>query len=108
MLKINISKEFSDAPGGRTIKEGDFSGEAFRDTILLPKYNDAEKANDKLEINFDGCYGFATSFLEEAFGGLVRIYNKKNVFDRLVLVSNEDETIPGLIEKYIRSAEANK
>lgn len=105
MIKINISKEFSDAPGGRTIEEGEFSGEEFRDKILLPKFNNAEEKNEKLEINFDGCYGFATSFLEEAFGGMVRKYKKRNMLSRLVIISTEDETISGLIEKYIKAAE---
>ena len=86
MIQINIARDFSDAPGGRYINEGKYSGEQFREEILLPQYELAEKKNEKLEINFDGCWGFGTSFLEEAFGGLVRIYKKKNILNRIVIV----------------------
>ncbi len=108
MMTIQICKDFSDTPGGRYIREGEYSGEKFREEILLPKYNEAEKVGEKLSIDFDGCYGFGTSFLEEAFGGLVRNHGKEKVLDRLLIVSKEDETIPGLIEKYVKEAEAKK
>lgn len=105
MIKIKICEDFSDAPGGRYKKEGKNSGEQFREEILFPKYEQAEKENKKLEINFDGCFGFGTSFLEEAFGGLVRKYKKKGVLKRIIIISKEDETIPNNIQKYVRAAE---
>ena len=105
MIRIKISVDFSDIPGGRTRDEGEYSGEEFRDTILIKKYEEAEANNEMLEIDFDGCYGFGTSFLEEAFGGLVRIYHKQGVKDRIRIISTEDETIPGNIDKYIADAE---
>lgn len=105
MIKINICNDFSDAPGGRYIAEGNYSGEEFRDNILIPKFYEAEKMNEKLEVNFDGCYGFGTSFLEEAFGGLVRKTKKHNVLDLLALVATEDDTLIDLVNKYIKEAE---
>ncbi len=105
MIKIIISEDFTDTPGGREIQEGDFSGEQFREEILLQKYEEAEDKNEKLCIDFDHCFGFGTSFLEEAFGGLVREHKKKGVWERLVIVSTEDKTIPINIKKYIDSAE---
>ncbi|MCI8749408.1 MAG: STAS-like domain-containing protein [Lachnospiraceae bacterium] len=108
MLTIQICKDFSDTPGGRYICEGEYSGEKFREELLLPKYNEAEDKGEKLRVEFDGCYGFGTSFLEEAFGGLVRVYKKEKVLDRLVIISKEDETIPGLIEKYVKEAESKR
>lgn len=77
MIKINIANDFSNTPGGRYISESEYSGEQFRDTILLPKYESAEIKYEKLEINFDGCGGFGTSVLEEVFGGMVRKLKKK-------------------------------
>lgn len=106
MASIVICKEFSDAPGGRYIKEGNYSGEAFREELLLPRFEEAEKKHEKLKIDFDGCFGFGTSFLEEAFGGLVRKYKKRNVLDVIEIVSQEDETVPELICKYVKDAEA--
>lgn len=106
-MKLEISKDFSNTPGGRYIDEGEFSGEAFRESILLPKYNKIENTSEKLEIDFDNCFGFATSFLEEAFGGLVRIHHKRNVLKKIVIISNDDETIAELITKYVTAAERN-
>ena len=87
MISINIRDDYTDTPGGRYKTEGEFSGEDFRDTILITKYKEAVETKQKLFIDFDGCFGFGTSFLEEAFGGLVREYDQKNVWKRLVISS---------------------
>ena len=71
-LHINIAKEFSPVPIGRYRADGDKSGEAFREDILYPKIFIAIKKQESLKIDFTGMYGLASSFLEEAFGGLVR------------------------------------
>ena len=63
MVKIKLSTDFSATPGGRLITEGDFSGELFRDNLLLEKYEEAERNNTLLEVDFDDCYGVGTSFL---------------------------------------------
>ena len=106
MIKIKISTDFSDTPGGRLIEEGDFSGELFRDKILIQKYEEAERTNTFLEIDFDDCYGVGTSFLEEAFGGLVRKYHKHGILQRIKIVAIEDETITDNITKFVEKAEA--
>ena len=107
MIKIKLSTDFSPTPGGRLIAEGDFSGELFRDELLFKRYEEAEINNTTLEVDFDDCYGVGTSFLEEAFGGLVRKYHKHGIFKRLKIVALEDETIPGNIKKYVEEAEAD-
>lgn len=105
MRTITIEKDFSNTPGGRYIKEGPNSGEEFRKNILLPIYKEAIKNDEKLEINFDGCYGYATSFLEEAFGGLVRELKQKGILENIVIISMDDASIPELIEGYVKEAE---
>ena len=45
---LNICKEFSETPGARYKNEGDFSGEEFRETLLLPRFLDAQEKKDKL------------------------------------------------------------
>lgn len=105
MIKIKICNDFSDTPGGRFRNEGKYSGEEFREKILFPKYEDAEKKGEKLTIDFDGCFGFGTSFIEEAFGGLVREHNKRGILNNIIIISQEDETIPDNIKKYIEEAE---
>jgi hypothetical protein len=68
MVRINIALDFSKFPGGRYRRLGKFSGEEFREDRLLP----ALRAGEKVEVVLDGTAGYGSSFLEEAFGGLVR------------------------------------
>ena len=104
-MRIKISDDYSKTPGGRYKDEGPYSGEEFRENLLLDAYEKCEHNNEKLEIDFDDCFGFATSFLEEAFGGLVRNHNKKDVLKVIEIISNDDVTIPSLIKKYVQEAE---
>lgn len=105
MHKIKISTDFSSTPGARHKEEGPYPGDEFRDTILIPRYKDAVEKNEKLVIDFDGCYGYATSFLEESFGGMVRKMRKKGVLDSMEFVSTEDASLINLIKEYVREAE---
>lgn len=65
---INVAEEFSPFPAGRYRSDGPYSGERFREEILVPKL----ATGNKLIINLIGTMGIGSSFLEEAFGGLVR------------------------------------
>ena len=65
-----------------------------------------KKKGEKLVIDFDGCFGFGPSFLEESFGGLVRKYGKRGVLNRIIIIATEDETIPERIRKFLNDAEA--
>lgn len=103
---INISRDFSETPGGRFISEGSHSGEEFRKRILGPKYSEAINKKEQLTIEFDGCFGYATSFLEEAFGGLVRERKEKGILKNMIFISEDDITVPRLIEKYVVKAES--
>lgn len=102
---INIARDFSETPGGRFVSEGTFSGEEFRIKILEPKYLEAIALGEVLTVEFDGCYGYATSFLEESFGGLVRETKQKGILKHMKFISNDDITVPLLIEKYVKMAE---
>lgn len=80
MVMINVAKEFTETPGARYKTQGAFSGEEFRDDILYPKFIESISNNEKLVVNLDGGYGYGSSFLEEAFGGLVRkLKEEKNI-----------------------------
>lgn len=105
MIEINVATDFSKTPGARHASEGKFSGDEFRDDILYPKYCEAINRNENLVVNLDGCYGYATSFLEEAFGGLVRKLKKKGILENITIVSDEDESLIELIQQYVRDAE---
>lgn len=63
---------FTRTPGPRFRSEGRFSGQEWREEHLLPAYAKAAAEGRHLRVSLDGVVGFASSFLEEAFGGLVR------------------------------------
>lgn len=101
-ITINVATEFSKTPGGRKIDEGNFSGEEFRDTILSQKYQQAKSENKMLRVVLDGGYGYAPSFLEEAFGGLARLTKDRKMLDIIVIVSDEEPELVNDIHKYIQ------
>ena len=104
MIVINISKDFTDTPGARYKSEGEYSGELFRETILIPKYVEAIAAKAQLKIELDGGFGYATSFLEESFGGLAREYDIQEVLRTLVFESNDEPGLINEITEYIKKA----
>lgn len=67
-IMISIRNNFSENPSGRYRTDGPNSGERFRDECLLPALRDSESVS----VDLDSVFGFGSSFLEEAFGGLVR------------------------------------
>jgi hypothetical protein len=105
-ILINVTEDFSETPGGRYEKtENCFSGERFREDVLIPKYEEATSKQVKLIVNLDGGYGYVASFLEEAFGGLVRSgYDKSDVLERLEFISREESSIKNDIVRYIEKA----
>ncbi|MDI9506565.1 MAG: DUF4325 domain-containing protein [Bacillota bacterium] len=100
MICIHISKDYSKIPGGRYIKDGPFSGEEFRETILRPKFLEAKQQNTTLQVNLDGGYGYGSSFLEEAFGGLARELKDPAIL-RIEIISEEETILISQITKYI-------
>lgn len=107
-MKIKISDEFTNAPGGRKREDGSYSGEEFRDTILIERFKSALEKKEKLEIDFDGGYGYATSFLEEAFGGLVRSgYDSEKIINTIEIISLEEPSLVERVKKYIIEAGNN-
>jgi hypothetical protein len=70
---ISVARDFSRYPGGRWRKDGPHSGQEFREDVLTPALTEA--AHDpaiKVVVDIDGAAGYGSSFLEEAFGGIVR------------------------------------
>ena len=92
---------FSANPGGRARKDGEFSGEKFREEILIPLL----EKHKYIELDISDAYGLGSSFLEEAFGGLVRVngMNKREVLHRIKIVS-DIKLFEEKIEEYINKA----
>ena len=106
---ISIARDFSRYPAGRFREDGNSSGAAFREDFLVRALRG--EGSGKVRVRFDGVAGFGSSFLEEAFGGLVRIegFDKAFLVSRLELVTDEDELndFVQLAWRYIEDAAAH-
>ena len=87
--RIIIADDFSRYPAGRYPEDGDFNGTKFREKVLVPALNNF----NNVEVNFDGVAGFGSSFLEEAFGGLVRCegFTRQQLDSKLTIMASESE-----------------
>jgi hypothetical protein len=68
LRRFSLAAEFSAYPAGRFQSDGPFSGEAFRNILakMLTEFS-------SVEVDLDDTLGYGSSFLEEAFGGLIRV-----------------------------------
>jgi hypothetical protein len=82
---ISIAKDYTDTPAGRYAADGPYSGERFRNEFLVP----ALRSNTAVTVDLDGALGYGSSFLEEAFGGLIRIgFRGSDLHARLTINSS--------------------
>lgn len=70
---ISVAHDFNKFPFGRFDKDGEFNGTRFRDQYLEPKLREVAEHGDVLVVDLDGVGTLGNSFIEEAFGGLVRV-----------------------------------
>lgn len=103
MSEVHLASDFSRHPAGRYKTDGPYSGELFREKYLVP----AIQNNDRLVVHLDGARGYGSSFLEEAFGGVVRLYSKEAV-ESLIILDSKDSTLVERIKTYIRDAKKPK
>ncbi|ROQ42464.1 uncharacterized protein DUF4325 [Stenotrophomonas maltophilia] len=108
MKTIDISRDFSRFPAGRYKADSDFSGEVFRDKILAPALSNFEH----VQVILDNTEGFGSSFLEEAFGGLVRYcgFTREYLSNHLELIARSPgaSRYPPRIKEYISGAIAGQ
>ncbi|MFC5385150.1 STAS-like domain-containing protein [Aquamicrobium segne] len=107
-MEISIAKDFSPYPAGRTGQDGPNNGTRFRKEHLVPALKEAGRTGGIVTVDFDGVRSFGTSFLEEAFGGLVRLegFEKREVQDLLELRAEKPvyRTYKRLALRYIKEA----
>jgi hypothetical protein len=88
-IVIDIASGFSAYPSGRFEADGQFNGELFRTKCLVPALAEVAKSdsNDVVVVDIDGVRTFGSSFLEEAFAGLIRLrlFDKRFVQTHLVI-----------------------
>lgn len=102
---VSIASSFSKFPAGRYKSDGPYSGEQFRDDVLMPLL----RTNTPVVVTLDGTLGYGSSFLEEAFGGLVRVHALTPARLReLLTLQTSDRSLEVEIWKYIEEAGATK
>jgi STAS-like domain of unknown function (DUF4325) len=106
MATLSIAKDFSKTPGARFARDGTNSGEEFRKKHLEPLFE--SQTEEKIIIDLDGVEGYSTAFLEEAFGGLARVFGRDAVLAKLEFVSEEEPLLIEEIRRYITGAETTR
>ena len=104
MKTVNVAQDFTRFPSGRFKRNGSTSGEGFREQFLEPFIRNGEEVT----VELDGTIGYSSSFLEEAFGGLVRVLSipSAELKAKLHLLS-ADDTLLEEINGYIDDASKN-
>ncbi|WP_370515207.1 STAS-like domain-containing protein [Erythrobacter sp. THAF29] len=101
---FSIAEDFSRFPGPRFHWQGPNSGETFRGRLVkLLKGTDG-----RIKIILDGTTGIGSSFLDEAFGGLIRKegFARDVVRRRFQFVSKTDPSYIVTIRNSIERASA--
>lgn len=103
-IHYSIALKYTRTPGTR--KSGEYSGEHFRETVLRQLISKAIQEKAKLIIDLAGTHGYAPSFLEESFGGLIRegYFNKEVVLQILEVTCDEMPLYAEKVVEFIRSA----
>jgi len=94
---ISLVNEFSRCPGGRFTDEGDFSGQDFRESILVPALSE----NDCIIVDMNGASLLAPSFLDESLGMLAKRLGPIEFPKRVKYVLTDDKTALRKLEESI-------
>lgn len=102
---FSIAKDFSPFAGPRFKRQGNHSGEALRSKLV--RFLQAHPG--EVTIVLDGTKGMGSSFLDEAFGGLIRNegWAKRDVEERLKFQSKLDPSYISTIHDSIERAAAS-
>ena len=105
---INISKDFSAFPAGRVPDDGKFNGHDFRVNVLLPELTKALEDKTYVVVDLDGLKSCGSSFLDSAFGGLIRYekFSKPDLMKYLKIKFSDPslERYKVAIDRYISRA----
>lgn len=103
MSTLSVAQDFSRFPAGRSVADGPFPGENFRKLLVSA----LEKG--PVIVQLDGTLGYGSSFLEEAFGGLVRKcgFGAADLRKRMTIESS-DPSLEAEIWSYISDARPDR
>lgn len=101
---FSLARDFSRSPSGRYLSDGPNSGERFRDDFLYPSLMEGD-----VVVELDGVLTLGSSFLDEAFGGLVRSkgFSPSDLRKKL-LIKSSIQTYVTKIWSYIDAPRAKK
>ena len=105
---IRVAKDFSETPGPREREEGEHSGEQFLEELLRPAFMRAVQTGEILVVDLDGTEGYATSFLEAAFGELAREFEPTQILKIIQFKSDDEPFLIDEVKQYIIDARAEK
>lgn len=90
MKTISIFKDFSEYPNLRHCRISNNSGEEFYHKVLNKAFKEAYEKGEILRVNLDNTAGYASSFLDEAFGNLVYDFTLDIVKNRIEIISEQE------------------
>ncbi|KAB2879761.1 DUF4325 domain-containing protein [bacterium] len=98
MKVIKIADDFSEFPALRHCNISEKSGEEFYHNVLNEAFKKVYEKGDKLTINLDDTAGYASSFLDEAFGNLVFDFTLDVVKKHINIISIQEPHWKEMIE----------
>jgi hypothetical protein len=113
IIELHLAADFSRYLGGRYRADGPWSGQQFRDELLVRRFDEARAQAAKLVVVLDGLAAVPSSFMEEAFGGLLRVREDLSLSDvesTLEITAAEPELLPfaRLARNYMRSEDRRR
>jgi len=101
MIMVSVANNFTRFPSGRYKRNGETSGEGFREKFLEGPLQRGEHVT----VDLDGTVGYGSSFLEEAFGGVVRSLRlKADYVLSLLTIKSTDPELVNEVRQYIVEA----
>jgi hypothetical protein len=82
--------DFTEYPDVRYIHQDKDSGEQYYYDVVNPQFKSAVENGKKLVVNLDNTAGYASSFLDEAFGNLVYDFDYNDIKRHLGIISNDE------------------
>jgi hypothetical protein len=83
-------RSYSLYPGPRYSSQGDCSGEEFYHKALNKAFAETYSKDTTLSVDLDGTAGYASSFLDEAFGNLIYDFSEEIVKKKVVFISKQE------------------
>ena len=98
MRTIDIKDDFTEYPALRHCNISDKSGEEFYHTILNNAFKESYERKEKIKVCLDNTAGYASSFLDEAFGNLVYDFTLEVVKSYIEIISEQEPHWKDMIE----------